>query len=175
MKLIMHFFSIIILCSCISQHKEQVFEDDNLWNALIFSNQIEVPIYNNTDRNEILIFIKNDTLTEDYFLIEVIENRNGMAKINAVSGLSRNEIITGWIDINFLGIYTRPRNDIGSVPIYQMPNENRVIFDLNTNKILKIIDIINKWFKITNSENGVVKDGWLSPSYQCPNPYSTCN
>lgn len=170
-----YILSILLLHSCFSFQKQNIIESDNSWNALIFLNQIEIPIYKEQNKKEILMFIKNDTINEDYYLIEVIKCHNNLAKIKAASGIREKEIIEGWMNVKDLGIYTRPRNEKGIVPIYQNSNANSLKSELITNEILNIIEIKDKWFKVAYFENDKWKSGWLSPENQCPNPYSTCN
>lgn len=147
------------------------------WNALLIENQKPINVFTTSESHEVKYTIMNDTVNEEYMLIEILQKEGTLFKIKSASAFNDSIKSEGWINNKHVGIYLRSREISGSVPLYNSPKDNSSYTDINGNRteLMRIIDIKNGWLKIEFNENGLVKEGWIKKENQCPNPYSTCN
>lgn len=139
--------------------------------VLIYKNQKKINVYSSYNKNKIVNYLINDTIKEDYFVIEILKSKNNRYQINATSIIHSG--IKGWIDLKNIGINTRQRDF--KLHLYEQPNYNAKYIVVNEevdNRIVRVTAISTDWLKITWIDN---KDYWLPPKYQCCNPYTTCN
>ncbi len=137
--------------------------------VLIFNDQQKINVYDSFIGNNTINYLMNDTITEDYFVIEIISSKNNRYQIEGTSILNRG--ITGWIDLQNIGINTRSRDN--KLILYNKPrysSDHLVISD--TDRLVEVKSISSNWLKIIWVDK---KEYWLPPEYQCPNPYTTCN
>lgn len=148
------------------------------WNALLIENHKSINIFDSVSQENVKYTIKNDTLTEDYVLMEVLSKRDNFFYVKTASALDDKIVSEGWIESKHVGIYLRAKNVTGDVPIYSSPNDKSEFKFINANGkgLVEILDINPKgWFKIICKDKKGIIVGWLSKENQCPNPYSTCN
>jgi len=137
--------------------------------VLILDDQQKISVYDSFKGNNIVNYLMNDTIKEDYFVIEVLSSKNNRYQIEGTSILNKG--ITGWIDLQNIGINTRSRDN--KLILYNEPrysSDHVVISD--TDRLVKVKSISSAWLKIVWIDK---KEYWLPPEYQCPNPYTTCN
>jgi len=137
--------------------------------VLIFNDQQKINVYDSFKSNNIVNYLMNDTIQEDYFVIEILSFKNNRYQIEGTSILYKG--ITGWIDLQNIGINTRSRDN--KLILYNEPkysSDHIVISD--TDRLVKVKSISSNWLKIIWVDK---IEYWLPPEYQCPNPYTTCN
>lgn len=87
--------------------------------------------------------------------------------------------IVGWIKkIKEIAVYDRNYSDSETLNLYTEPNlKSKIETKITEYNIdyYTIMDCKDKWIYTHREKNGIVVKGWLEPSMQCPNPYSTCN
>lgn len=167
-------FLFVFASSCNAQESNQ---NGWIWNTLLILNQENIPVYENSNNTKIKYHIMNDTLNEEYYLLSISKKENGFFKVKTASAFTEDEISEGWIEPKFVGIFLRARNEIGTVPIYESPNDKAEHSNINSNlyNLVNVIEIKDGWLKIQYKENDSVRIGWLKHENQCSNPYSTCN
>jgi len=142
--------------------------------VILAQKQIKVPVLDN--KGDTTCFIMNDTITEDYFGINIIKVKHNRALISAYATLYDTIAKIGWIQIKFLGIYPSKFTPIN---LYCKPDIRSKV----KSTIVKpeyypfnILDCKGKWLRVSYYDvDKKKKIGWLSPEDQCSNPYSTCN
>lgn len=143
-------------------------------NVILFQKQQKVPLLD--DKGNVLYHIMDDTTTEDYFGINIIKVKNGLAFVSASATLHDTLPKFGWVSLNFLGIYP---SSFSSILLYSQPNIKAKIKSKIFNPEYSPFSIKNckgKWLYISYLDiDKRKKEGWLSPKDQCANPYSTCN
>jgi hypothetical protein len=139
--------------------------------VLIFKDQQKINVYSSYKGHDIIYSIMNDTIKQDYFVLEILDTREGRYKVEATSILYKG--LVGWIDLNNVGINTRSRE--GKLHLYSQPSYKNTYISVDepiSNRIVRVTAISQDWLKIIWIDN---KDYWLPPEYQCPLPYTTCN
>lgn len=174
MKFALLSFFLIIMIACQSGNDSSI-NNAWPWNALLSVDQIQIPIFENSQKKEVKYYILNDTIKEEYFLVQIIYKKGDLVKVKTASALQEDKISEGWTELKYLGIYTNPKNKEGSINLYTKPNEKSDSLKLITNSILYILDIKDEWYKVSLESGGVQKSGWIRKKDQCANPYSTCN
>ncbi|MHB1922988.1 MAG: hypothetical protein ACYCOO_12225 [Chitinophagaceae bacterium] len=147
------------------------------WNALLKVNQTKIPIYNNFNKDRVLYYIMNDTIKEEYFLINLIKKKKNFFQVKTASSFTEDKIREGWIQVKYIGIYLRPRGSSDIYPIYDEPNEKSKYHNVinKSNELIDVIDVCGDWLKIKMKINNIIETGWMSSKFLCSNPYSTCN
>ena len=137
--------------------------------VLIFNDQQKITVYDSFKGNNIVNYLMNDTIKEDYFVIEILSSKNNRYQIEGTSILNKG--ITGWIDLQNIGINTRSRDN--KLILYNEPRySSDHVVKSDTDRLVKVKSISYNWLKIIWVDK---KEYWLPPEYQCPNPYTTCN
>lgn len=142
--------------------------------VILFEKQRKVPISNNN--GEVICYIMNDTITEDYFGISIMKIKNNRAYVSASATLYDTLPKIGWIQTKYLGIYP---NKFSKINLYSKPDTKSLV----RSTIIKpeyypfnILDCKGAWLYVSYYDvDRKKKDGWLAPDDQCSNPYSTCN
>lgn len=169
MKSFMFFIFVSSVLSC----KSQKIDCD--CSAILIPKQIEIPLYNEYGKHNIKNRIINDTIKEEYYILNIFKIVKQYALVSAFTPFDSTHI-KGWIKTQYLGIY--PSN-FSTINLYFKPNKTSKV----KAKIIKpeyypfnILDCNGKWLYIKYFDvDKKFKEGWLSPEDQCSNPYSTCN
>ena len=122
----------------------------------------------------VLNYIVNDTISENYYSLEITEMRGEWSYVHAYSMLDTNKV--GWIKTKYLGIYTRNYSE--DLLLYVQPTKNskvKCVFKEWLSDLWEIKDCSNRWLYIIKKIHGKTIEGWLPPEMQCDNPYTTCN
>lgn len=159
---------IIITTICFSCRSYNVTE--NSATCLLFPKHHPALIFKKAG-NCIIDTIINDTIKENYVLLNILKINHRYAKVEVQYTLSEKREI-GWIEKKHLGIYPV------STPIiylYSSPQKGSNIcdslIDANWGKLLTIDKHRKGWLYIKNE----LHHGWMAPNDQCSNPYSSCN
>jgi hypothetical protein len=141
--------------------------------VLIFKDQEGINVYCASDNNKIVNYLLNDTIKEDYYVIEVLGSKSNRYQINATSLLHSG--IKGWIELGNLGINTRSRDS--KLLLYEQPDyqSKSLTITLDYDRMVRVTAISSNWLKILLIYDNKSLNYWLPPEYQCPNPYTTCN
>jgi hypothetical protein len=161
--------SIIFFAISFTLLNSQSTNHDNHIKVLIFNDQQKISVYDSFKGNNIINYLKNDTIKEDYFVIEVLKSKNNRYQIEGTSILNKG--IIGWIDLQNIGINTRSRDH--KLLLYNEPNysANHIVTNEN-DRLVRVTSISSNWLKIIWIDKN---EYWLPAEYQCPNPYTTCN
>ena len=169
-----HFVLIFFFAFCLNSCKAQ--KDNCDCSVILIPKQIEIPLYDKP-LNKIVFTIKNDTVKEDYCLIQLKSISKDWAKISATT-VSDTTTKIGWIEKKYMGIYPNPYfGDIAK--LYSDADTISAV----KSTIIKpefspanIFQCKGKWLYIKYMDaDNKMKEGWLSPDDQCANPYTTCN
>ncbi len=136
---------------------------------------IQIPLYSESNRNEIKIYLLNDTVKEEYYNLNIYSQ---VGQVFKVSGFTPHDTVykKGWIESKYTGIYPSIFDEI---KLYTKPDTTSKVMST----IIKpeyypfnVIKCHGKWLyvKYLDTDKGT-KEGWLSPDNQCSNPYTTCN
>ncbi len=136
--------------------------------------QIEVSVFNKPNGEEIYK-IMNDTLTENYYTLQIIEKKGNWFKIKPNS-ISENKMNEGWIQIDSTGIYSR--NYESPLVLFEKPNtKSKRTAEIQEyfTEMLQVMDCEDSWILVSIKLKDKSYCGWLSPKDQCANQYTTCN
>jgi hypothetical protein len=141
--------------------------------VLIFKDQERIKVYSASNNSKIVNYLLNDTIKEDYYVIEVLGSKDNRYQISATSLLHSG--IKGWIELGNLGINTRSRDS--KLLLYEQPNyqSKSVTINLDYDRMVRVTAISSNWLKILLIYENKTFNYWLPSEYQCPNPYTTCN
>jgi hypothetical protein len=156
----------ISLCSC-SQH--------NCNTLVLLKYNGKAPLLKGPN-GDIEFLISNDTIKEDYYILNILRTKENFAFVKASSVLYDTVPKYGWIEIRFLGIYVNNYSE--PVVLYSQPSETSSItatFDNPCYEMLQILGCEEKWLLVNFNKGESTFQGWLPFTRQCSNPYSTCN
>lgn len=132
-----------------------------------------------SDEGNVVGVLANNFESEDWpvIVVEKVEETRLYAGISTTEGW-----ISGWISRKApLCIQARSYND--TIELHTKPSKESDILILPTCMKynwdwLRTVDydLEGFWLKVIFMDDaGEINIGWLAPSNQCPNPYSTCN
>ena len=169
MKAIVLFILVPFLISCamqesITMNGTCVLNNKQIWNHIFSEANIS---------SEKIDSLMNDTISEDYQQVTIRDIKNGMAQIEYDVDTIRGGL--GWINMACLAINP---STIERIPLYSKPNtKSQVSYYIDNpswGDLYTITGCKDNWLEIEFTENGIIKKGWLSPDFQCANPYSSC-
>lgn len=146
--------------------------------ALLVPMHTYIPIFNEKEKLSVINYIINDTIKEEYVLIAIHRIKDSMADVTVSSPLdSTFTDIRGWIETQYLGIHVSCY-DSDIVQVLKTPNPDSdvsfVIHRPQWRDFYIVYNAYQNWLFIQNINNKH-EYGWLSPKYQCDNPYTSCN
>lgn len=139
---------------------------------ILRNRQVSIPIFNNLKHKDTLNFIIDDTLKEEYFSGVLFKIKGKYAYIKG-QYMGYGYTYEGWIMKKYIATNLIL---LDSIPLYKTPKL----------KTIKTYIIDPKWYpvEILKCRDGCLyikyhdsrqkKKGWLSPKYQCADPYTTC-
>jgi hypothetical protein len=143
--------------------------------VIIILKGIQIPLYSESNKKEIITYLLNDTIKEEYYNINIYTQIEQMFK---VSGSTPHDTVNrnGWIETKYIGIYPSIFDEI---KLYTKPDTTSKVMST----IIKpeyypfsVIKCHGKWLYVKYLDTDKkTKEGWLSPDNQCSNPYTTCN
>lgn len=113
------------------------------------------------------IMLKLD-YSNDYFILTVIDYKNGWFKINNIVSVEYGYNISnfeGWIHHSLIAVTTRK-----NLELKEKPNSKKMVGTINLETTVQIIDVWSNWAKIKYKENV----GWVESKWLCGNPVTTC-
>lgn len=128
-------------------------------------------LYNKPRGDVIVDSVINDTIKEDYVGVNILKMKGKRAQVEIEYSLSKN-VAKGWIEKKFLGTYPVSTS---LLLLYDSPRKDASVSDSIENAywgdFLPIKKHKKGWLYIEHKKH----QGWMSPSDQCDNPYSSCN
>lgn len=175
-RLFILFFMLTSVCGMSQIRIDRDYGTDGINVLLHYECREAFQVY--SDSGEVIGFLENHFENELWPVITVFRAERRKLYVY-VEGLR------GWIDRD-VPLCIQPRGYVGEayknhytdVPLNARPSECSKIKWIDSYDWLMIVDYDFKggWLKVAyRDQNGVLRYGWLSPHYQCPNPYSTCN
>jgi len=161
---------LFLFCFCASMAQK----NNEYCKVLLMPVQKEVKIFDKPNGKAIYSII-NDTISENYYNLEISDCRTGWFKVKPSSILDTTKI-AGWLKCDNTGIYAR--NYSKPLVLFELPDINSSIateIKSYFNEMLQVIECKNGWLFVIIKLKDKIYKGWLSPSDQCPNQYSTCN
>jgi hypothetical protein len=142
-------------------------------NIVLIPKQQSIVLYKRNNYNDTLDYIINDTISENYFVGTIYDMKNEFSFVRGSYVQDTTEFM-GWIETKYLGIYLMMGDKI---PLYSEPKPSSTKIFINNPEWypLEIIKCDRKWLYIKYKDKNQERIGWLSPEFQCPNPYTTCN
>jgi len=122
--------------------------------------------------------LRNDF--DDIVMFTIQGKNDSMFYVTAFSGLTDSVIGNGWIyKASHLGIFSSAYNDNMPLQLFESPSENSkvVLTEPKYNPdVYEIIDANRQhWLKVRTHVGNRTFEGWMPPSKQCANPYTTCS
>lgn len=143
--------------------------------AFLIPDEGKIPLYVNANSPEILYEINNDTLTEVFYNLTILETKGNF--LNVVP-TSINDTLkkAAWIENKYVGIYSAKYNS--TLNLYAEANvKSKIMFKIKEyfTEPLNIISCSGNWLYVSVTLKNKVYKGWMAPEDQCANVYSTCN
>jgi hypothetical protein len=141
-------------------------------NIILRNKQVLIPIFKDLKHKDTVNFLIDDTLKEEYFSGVLLQIKGKYAYIKG-QYMGYGYIYEGWIMKKYIATNLIT---LDSIPLYKDPQL----------KAIKTYIIDSKWYpvEILKCRDGCLyikyyvsrqkKKGWLSPKYQCADPYTTC-
>lgn len=143
--------------------------------CLLIPHDEPVPIYSDSNKQEIKGYAINDDQTEDYPLIGIFAIDGDMAFIDVEYLAGSREYITGWIEMVHLGVMVNEKSE--PLRIYSKPRFDSdvsfYIIDGRWGIYYQVIDAHEQWLKIIDPQNPD-NVGWLSLKDQCIDKTVSC-
>lgn len=134
-----------------------------------------VNIYDKPD-GRVKARLKHDFINEDYLIFTIDNTLPNYFKVT-ISYAINGKAISGWVKKDkYLGTYPRAYSE--PVQLYLKPDKSSKVAGMINPEDAEMAQILNcatNWTYIRLKVKGHIKEGWLSRSDQCPNPYTTCN
>lgn len=137
-----------------------------------------INVYSNLRGETKIAELQNDIDNEDFLIFKILESDKNFFKVEIGRAMNENRV-TGWIEkIKEIATYDRNYSGTETLNLYAEPNlESKIkskITEYQTD-YYTIKDCNGKWIYAYREKDDKIFDGWLEPSMQCPNPYTTCN
>ncbi|QDH80698.1 hypothetical protein FKX85_17285 [Echinicola soli] len=137
-----------------------------------------INIYSDSNGKTKIAELHNDLINDDFLIFRILESNKNYFKVEIGRAMTENRI-TGWIKkIKEIVVDDRNYSDSQTLNLYTEPNLESKIKNKITEYSTEHYTIKNckgKWIYAHQVKDGEVIEGWLEPSMQCPNPYTTCN
>ena len=149
--------------------------ETSLVKLLNFKGDKPVIIYSQANKDSIIKMIADNPHTEEYYEFYVLEKKDSMIKVKAITTLNKDETI-GWIKITDTGIYSRTYSE-NSYPLYETPRyDSKIIVTIKDKfgTLVQVTDIKDGWLKVKVKCNNIIYEYWLPKKYQCHTAYNSC-
>ena len=137
-----------------------------------------IVVYNNLEKDSCVI-LHNDIVNEDFIMFTIKDVNDSMFNVIAFSSLTDSVITSGWIyKNNHLGIFSSAYNKEQHMQLFEHPSTNSeiVLEESSYNSdVYEVIDADGEWLKVRICIRESIFEGWMPPSFQCSNPYTTCS
>ena len=136
-----------------------------------------VLVYDKPSGNE-TISVKHDFINQDFLTLTVIKETQDYFYGILQFAISERKT-KGWLrKSKYIGTFARNYHPKFALKLYSNPSYKSKLNSIVptwTNQIYQVTSINKDWVYVKLNYKGKLKQGWLSPDMQCPNPYSTCN
>ena len=172
MKNIFVILSLFVSCLSVSYAQNNNY-------CFVYNMNEYIPLYQNSDDSIASSSLYQDTLKENYYSLQIIDNENNRFQVNVIGENNANTI--GWIDKEYCYVWCwfMSSNSIYLFPEPNMVNSYTEISedDMSSNRggyVANIIEFDNKsnWIKISLTTKTSVYTGWTL-NY-CNNIYGSC-
>lgn len=123
--------------------------------------------------------LHNDLQEQDFVMFTINGMNDSMYYVTAFSSLTDSIYVTGWIKKNsHLGVFSSAYSKGKPLRLYESPSKgsNAIITEPTYNpNVYEVIDANGKWLKVKTHIGNDSFEGWMPPSSQCANPYTTCS
>lgn len=171
----MNLQKILILVICIIQIGCNSNQNACDCEAVLKNKNYDYDVFAKPDINsEILYVLENDSINENYFIVELHGTLNEWGFITAYSPNKKHKE-KGWMKLNELVV--SPVDFSQPIFLYEKPDsesDRTEILNYNFSP-LEIIGCDSTWIKVKYSDSKAIYQGWLPKENQCANPYTTCN
>ena len=130
-----------------------------------------------TPNGEVIGQVRNDSVAEDFILLEILESKKGHMRVKATMAVS-GKTQTGWIKkADQIGAYYREeRTPTMDLPLFKSPSSKTpFVVKAWTPGLLSIAQCKGEWVLVSVNQNGSWISGWIRSGDLCANPYTTCN
>ena len=121
--------------------------------------------------------IKNDSASEDYLHLDIIEQTD--AYFNVIISSIKISNKRGWIrKADYIGAYKKHEKFPMDLTIYKDKNvidSNKIVIKDWTPDLLTIINCDGKWTFVSLTQNKKKYEGWIETGELCANAYTYCN
>ena len=135
-------------------------------------------LYDST-RRYVIDTLQHDFANENYIVLEVDTCVRGMIYVKPVWSLGPEYLKKGWIDLSDNNVTIYPFKYEGELlPLYDDPSyfSHADTIKLISNEEVMVMNYDNGWvYTVVEDTIGVKHEGWLAPTDQCSNAYSTCH
>jgi hypothetical protein len=169
---------IFITLFCFGINSQAQSKKDGKLNCLILIDIKYTSNVNLYDHNgKIIKKLSHNIKEEDYVVLNIVGKNDSMYQViasYAIKGL----ISKGWVKKNnsALGIYSRAYSS--DLHLYKFPKKDSEIestIKKYTPDFFQVKDCENNWLLVSIGISNEKYKGWIPPSMQCANTYSTCN
>ena len=138
----------------------------------------KITVYSKPNGKAVKSFVHNFK-EEDFLMLKINNDSIGFFHAS-VSYANKEKINTdGWIKkTTVIGTYARNYGKDDTLKLYSKPNLMSSVHSYIpewVDDFYSITKCHNKWVYVKLKYKGQIKEGWLHPDNQCPNPYTTCN
>ena len=118
--------------------------------------------------------IRNDAGSGDIWMLVLRDHASGhfRASVSTISDSARE----GWIGERYVGVFAR--NYSRPLTLYTAPDTGSPVQSVVADwwpKLYPVTGCRGRWLRVRATIDGAVKEGWMPPTMQCDNPYTTCN
>ncbi len=132
-----------------------------------------------TPGGKIVKKLQHDIRNGEYVLLTLLEKNDSMFHVQAEYSGQGDSIGKGWIKKDkTLGIYFK-KEVIDTLSLYRSPDREESIVCILKGEdnagMYTVIDFIGNWLKVRKLVKGKVYEGWMAPTDQWDNVYTTCS
>ena len=118
--------------------------------------------------------IQNDSSGGDVWMLTLHERRDGhfRASVSTISDSTRE----GWIADRYVGVFAR--NYSSPLKLYDAPDTSSRVHAIVSDwspDLYPVTGCAGRWLRVRANIGGKVSEGWMPPTMQCDNPYTTCS
>lgn len=121
--------------------------------------------------------IENNKDTEVYFTFHISRDSAGYFGVTP-SSIDQKKYPWGWIQKGHVGIYARNYTPDQPLLLYRKPDKQAKassIIQAWIPELYRVNHCQGKWLYVELRFKGKQYQGWIEPSMQCADPYTSCN
>ena len=169
---------VILLTIAVSNTNGQSSQKCNCEAIIDIEFKENVALYDKPN-GKVVKIMQHDFQKENMLTLTIDHDSLNFFHVKLSNSLTPESSAIGWIKkTNAIGTYARNYQQDDRLFLYSKPQLNSKIESLIpnwTNQIYIITKCVGKWAHVRIKYRGQLRQGWLQPDKQCPNPYTTCN